>query len=401
MKWCCFGCEACFRFDIDALLALQQLVSDRRQDTVVSHCLAVLLTHCLCVHHDSFVQHNPVLSGVFRLGPGATLSGGCSVNTNCLISNGNLETACASGVVGPEGDSTCAVCTPPATDACSSSNAVALEVFNAAGDDTVCIDFGVPPSSIAAGSDCSVSIGSTRGDIDGLSEAFTNCTLTFDGTTEELLSMDLNDGGSNSITLTQLNDIACGGTLDFNIGMRRKRQVSPSLSVTTTSIVPVTATAVGDPHLRGPHNERFDFDGTPGGMYTLMHGAGWALNMQLMKNGPGTRYIELVGLIVGDVSVMLTTNEFMPDVPINLSKRLAPHGARASLDPHKLHIDLCDGSRITIAQDWNVIGDEREVFHLLDISFSAPRCSNTFGGALGELFRCDHDPTSFEWDARL
>lgn len=49
----------------------------------------------------------------------------------------------------------------------------------------------------------------------------------------------------------------------------KKRQSSNVIFVALSVLLPTVSTLIGDPHIVGPNGEHFDFQGKPGGFYTL------------------------------------------------------------------------------------------------------------------------------------
>ena len=339
------------------------------------------------------VQSNLKLTGVLRFASDASISF-CTVNSNCFFSNGNSADSCASGVNPPEADASCAIC-PSSTlaeAACTTPNSIGLQSFNEAGDDTICLAFDSDPRTIAGGA-CTVTVSSTISSIDAQVATFTSCSLTFDG--DILLEMNLQDGGTKSIVLTQLNDVACGGTLDIDLdGMMRKRQTATDLSLTTSSVFITASTATGDPHLVGAHGEHFDFFGQPNGVYSLFSTPQFDINMKLLDHGPENRFINEIGIVFRNVTLRFDSGTFRPARKEKaLNAFLEAVGGKATVKPFEIELELCEGHRVTIVQrfasGWKV-ADKAQKFYFLNIEIQVPGCHDSYGGVLGQTYQCKY-----------
>ncbi|XP_024521986.1 uncharacterized protein LOC112343160 [Selaginella moellendorffii] len=63
----------------------------------------------------------------------------------------------------------------------------------------------------------------------------------------------------------------------------------------------------GDPHIRGPHGETFDFRGTPDQSYCLIWDGDLQLNMRIMTATGSSTYIRELGLVYRDQTVWLSS----------------------------------------------------------------------------------------------
>ena len=179
-------------------------------------------------------QRNPKLSGTLRLHPNTTVAQ-CSILFNCFVSNGNVKDFCpeSQSVNQPEATAACADCANPSNiGICSSTNTVIVNSFrDYFGDDTICFQFDRDPTTLANDA-CRVSIVSSNNDIDGMQFSFSSCSATFSN--DNIVAMNL-QGGGDSITLTQLNDAACGQTLAIS------KDPLPSSRLSVTSKVLISA----------------------------------------------------------------------------------------------------------------------------------------------------------------
>ena len=168
----------------------------------------------------------------------------------------------------------------------------------------------------------------------------------------------------------------------------------------TSTVVAVTAAAAsGDPHLIGPHNERFDFDGEPNGIYALFTTPQFAVNMKLHPEGPKTRLIHEIGVVFRNASMHFDTQMFdVKHKSMMLNKKLAQfEEGRAIVTPFNVELELCDGHRVSIAQrftEWKVASKARRFYHL-DVNIQVPGCHDSFDGALGQTYQCKYNHEKF------
>lgn len=82
-----------------------------------------------------------------------------------------------------------------------------------------------------------------------------------------------------------------------------------------------------------------------------------------------------------------------------LRRQLAPHGGAAqSTHGNTLRLDLCPGHAIVIrhahtdvaARPWLAHADGR-AFSFLNVELIVPGCHDSFGGALGQTFKCKYE----------
>ena len=170
-----------------------------------------------------------------------------------------------------------------------------------------------------------------------------------------------------------------------------------------------TSGAVGDPHLRGPHGEHFDFYGQPNGIYALFSTPQFVVNMHLTsdENSPKARFIEELGIVFRNASLRFDTYAFNPaKLQARLTKQLEPVGGVATVRPHSIELELCSGHTVHIVQRvltlWRRKGasffvqKQRDAgrnaqavkFFHLDVKVAVVGCHDAYDGALGALYQC-------------
>jgi len=152
-------------------------------------------------------------------------------------------------------------------------------------------------------------------------------------------------------------------------------------------------TVTGDPHFQGPHGEAFDFYGSSNEAYSLVSGPALAINMMLASDGVASHFISKLFVAFRNVTLLFDTGLHDANYLEAVNQQLAPVGAFATGSRYQTVLHICSNV-FTITQRYT--DDEfkkvlriNETVYYLDFTAAIAGCDNSYGGALGRLYRCD------------
>jgi len=169
---------------------------------------------------------------------------------------------------------------------------------------------------------------------------------------------------------------------------RRKRQV-PIIITPFTSIASVS----GDPHVKGAHGIKFDFNGVGGANYTLVSAPGFEITMQLATTGPDVRYMTRMALLFRGTSVVLRPMSLKFRVA-ELKQHFDALGVKTTFSDWRMSVELCPGHTITFTAMHAIDGSQ---VNFLDVGLDVPGCHNAYGGILGQTYQCKYATEKFVW----
>ena len=187
------------------------------------------------------------------------------------------------------------------------------------------------------------------------------------------------------------------------------------LDVGDLGVATFIPSATGDPHLVGAHGQKFDFNGEPGALYSLISTPHFAVNMKLANAGPKARFITDLGVVFRNISLQFDTMAYSPAHKAKeLRNKLVGTGAKVRVSKFAIVLGLCAGQEITIhqrktflwkssngafyAQKPEGVSTQRQQFFNLDIDVELPGCHDDYDGVLGQTFQCKYATEKFSFD---
>jgi hypothetical protein len=204
-------------------------------------------------------------------------------------------------------------------------------------------------------------------------------------------------GGSVLRALALLNDDGQGvffsecGPFVLQDGSDRKRDLDPVVSAIGPGLHPSSSVAVGDPHLAGAHDIKFDVFGQPGANYSLFVAPAFEVNMQLAKRGPKLRFMTTMTVLYRGKSFTITPWTVKAK-RAELIKHFESLGSKVSIkDDRVITIELCAAHTISFA----TLHIERDTY--LNFRADVPGCHDSYGGLLGQTYQCKYAKEKFNW----
>ena len=340
-----------------------------------------------------------------------SFAGTCTVfGDHCFVNLGNCNTACLDGdgsALSTASASSCATvesCPEPlvADTECAGferdGRTLMMDIFDENGDTSLCIRLDVDFNALSGGA-CTVEAMSSTAVASAVDfvGTYTSCSAVVNsvGMVEDLQLT----GGPSAQSIEFDTTALCGVAVSLDVGVRKRQ---PGALVTTSSALSfgTLASATGDPHLRAPNGDKYDFVGLPMHTYAFFTTPKFALNARLAhRTMRGALYIDMVGLVIGGVSYTFSTGAYRQHV---LQKKLAAHyanvdGVHFDVTDYRVSVHVCLDHRIDIEQRQASVPGRGTVYYL-DVAVHTPGCHDAYGGALGVSYRCAYvDRHSFDW----
>jgi hypothetical protein len=149
-------------------------------------------------------------------------------------------------------------------------------------------------------------------------------------------------------------------------------------------------TVVDDPHISGAHGIKFDVFGVPGANYSLVVAPAFEVNMQLATRGPEMRFMTAMTVLYRGKSFTIT-----PRTVKAKSAELITHfeslGSKISINNERITIELCAAHTISIE------AQHSKIMSYLNFEMQVPGCHNSYGGLLGQTYKCKYATEKFKW----
>ena len=176
-----------------------------------------------------------------------------------------------------------------------------------------------------------------------------------------------------------------------------------TLTITGPPLPPSIATS--DPHLVGASGAGYDFDGEPGGTYSLFSAPQFQVAMHLAGDGPGTHFMTQIGLLFKGEEFLFGESTMTEAFRTDLEDRLTRVGG-ALLDWSSYHakLALCPGHTVSFSQmhttDPSLMRADGSPYNYYDVEIVAPDCHDAYDGALGQTYKCKYangESEAFVW----
>jgi hypothetical protein len=209
-------------------------------------------------------------------------------------------------------------------------------------------------------------------------------------------------GGSVLRALVLLNNVGqgvlfseCGPFILQDGDVVRKRVLGPVVSAIGPGVHSSSSAVVGDPHLSGAHDIKFDVFGQPGANYSLFVAPAFEVNMQLAKRGPKLRFMTAMTVLYRGKSFTITPWTVKAK-RAELIKHFESLGSKISIkDDRVITIELCAAHTISFAIDH--AGRENNLNGYLNFRADVPGCHDSYGGLLGQTYQCKYANEKFNW----
>lgn len=181
--------------------------------------------------------------------------------------------------------------------------------------------------------------------------------------------------------------------------------------------------ASNDPHIAGPHGERFDFFGQAGGDYALFESRRFVVNAHLDTLARSeARFMTHIALQIGNATTtivfdtvrhgdgfieqlnkqlsLVDAKVFVCNLLLSLLKILSfsPKKKKASFvddSSYVVRVEICDGQSLVVTQKYDVVktktndDDESDVKQFyLDVELDIAGCHDDFDGIIGQMYQC-------------
>jgi hypothetical protein len=152
--------------------------------------------------------------------------------------------------------------------------------------------------------------------------------------------------------------------------------------------------AVGDPHFSGFFGIKFDVFGEPHANYSLLVAPAFEVNMQLASHGPAMRFMSKMTILYRGTSFTITPWTIRQR-KTELIEHFESLGARISVDARNWRVELA------LCQDVVLVFDSHHTYdnklNYLNFEMHVPSCHDSFGGLLGQTYRCKYATEAFVW----
>lgn len=138
----------------------------------------------------------------------------------------------------------------------------------------------------------------------------------------------------------------------------------------------------GDPHIRGPSGEQYNFTGQPGGIYSFFSSPWYQVAMELAHTNTtvatDARAMVKAGVVFRNQTFLFNATK-SPSLE-ELKASLGVEGVKVLRSAwNRTEIELCPGHVLTIARKFSVY---------INIDVSVPGCHDSYNGILGQMFQC-------------
>lgn len=193
--------------------------------------------------------------------------------------------------------------------------------------------------------------------------------------------------------------------VEFGASGARKRAVPVPQTAPlggATVVFPLFSSLVGDPHVKGPNGEVFDFGGRAGEAYALFSSPHFAVNARMALEGPQGHFMSHVIVLYRSLTIDASSVLLADDVDravAKLNAQLAPLGASAKLvsNHRTLVLALCDGQSHVVVARHEPSRAAVQAFalvhlaHYFNVDVDVPGCHDDFGGLIGQLYQCKYE----------
>ena len=157
----------------------------------------------------------------------------------------------------------------------------------------------------------------------------------------------------------------------------------------------VSGSATGDPHLLGGNGIKYDFDGEPGGTYSLFSAPQFQVTMHLVGDGPGTHFMTQIGLLFKGEEFLFGESTMTEAFRADLENRLTRvGGALLDWSSYRAKLALCPGYTVSFSQmhttDPSLMRADGSPYNYYDVEIVAPDCHDAYDGALGQTYKCKY-----------
>jgi hypothetical protein len=146
----------------------------------------------------------------------------------------------------------------------------------------------------------------------------------------------------------------------------------------------------GDPHLAGAHGIKFDVFGAPGASYSLLVAPAFEVNMQLATRGPELRFMTAMAVLYRGKSFIITPNTAKAK-RAQLIAHFESLSSKISINNERITIELCAAHTISIEAQHD------KTMSYLNFDMQVPGCHNSYGGLLGQTYKCKYATETFKW----
>lgn len=162
---------------------------------------------------------------------------------------------------------------------------------------------------------------------------------------------------------------------------------------------------MGDPHLIGASGVAYEFNGEPGGIYSLYSAPQFQLAMQLAGDGPGTHFMTEIGLLFKGEKFFFGEPAFTENFCTELADRLTRvGGSLLEWSSYQVKLAMCPGQTITLTQmhttDPRLMRADGSPYNYYDVETIFTGCHDAYDGALGQTYKCKYaidGPEVFAW----
>lgn len=182
---------------------------------------------------------------------------------------------------------------------------------------------------------------------------------------------------------------------DGNINNRKRTLFTAQ----TTGLGGGSATsAIGDPHIRGLFGINIEFFGKGDRAYSLVTAPSFEVNMRLSNAGPDERFMTSLSVLYRNTSYVITPWGLASKKTEIINHFESLGSTVAFAGAWIMTIELCPHHKLKFTAHHTT---DEFALNYLNFEFDVPGCHDSYGGVLGQTYKCKWANEKFVWSREM